>query len=72
MNRKAAAATVSDLIRLRDEYHEMAKRCKAEAANHYGEKKAELLGQARAYEAIWLDLNDMANGKGHPSARRRG
>jgi len=71
-NKKEVGATVSDLLRLRDEYHELAKRCKAEALKCRADKAAELRGQARAYEGVWLDLNDMINGKGHPSARRRG
>jgi len=71
-SKKGVGATVSDLQRLRDEYHEMAKRCKAEALKCRGDKAAELRGQARAYEGVWLDFDDMINGKGHPSARRRG
>jgi len=70
--KKAIGATVSDLVRLRDEYHEMARRCTAEAKRQHGEKAAGLRGQARAYEGVWLDMSDLINGKGHPSARRRG
>lgn len=71
-SKTGVGATVSDLLCLRDEYQAQAHRCKAEAANCHGEKAAGLIGQARAYESVWLDMNDMANGKGHPSARRRG
>ncbi|WP_282265956.1 hypothetical protein [Stenotrophomonas sp. PS02298] len=70
--KKEVVATVSDLTRLRDEYHDMARRCKAEAANARGEKAAHLRGMAAAYEGTWLDFSDMIEGKGHPSARRRG
>lgn len=72
MSKKNVVATQSDLIRLRDEYHAMAKNCKSEAAKVNGDKRMKLLGMAQAYEGVWLDFSDMANGKGHPSARRRG
>ncbi len=51
--KKEVVATVSDLTRLRDEYHDMARRCKAEAANGRGDKAARLLGMAAAYDGIW-------------------
>lgn len=72
MSNKKRAATVADMTRLRDEYHAMAHRCRDAAKEQRGDKAAELRGMAKAYEGVWLDMDDMANGKKHPTLRRRG
>lgn len=72
MNKKETAATVSDMIRLRDEYHAMAHRCREAAKTQRGDKAAELQGMAKAYGGVWLDMDDMAQGKKHPTLRRLG
>lgn len=71
MSARVPVCTASDLIRLREEYREMGRRCKDAKSAARGDKAAAFEGQARAYEACALDLNDLIEGRGHPSARRR-
>ncbi|HGM5448569.1 TPA: hypothetical protein ACKPYZ_000932 [Stenotrophomonas maltophilia] len=66
-----AGATEKDLANLRNEYLDLALRCRTEAKKLRGDRAAALEGQARAYAGCAADLFDLINGRKHPSARRR-
>lgn len=66
-----AGASEKDLLTLRNEYEQFALRCRTEAKRQRGDRAAALEGQARAYVGCAADLNDLINGRKHPSARRR-
>lgn len=69
MKRKPGA-TEAELLRLRNDYEARAQLCQEQAKKLTGDRAAALRGQARAYEGCASDLNDLALGREHPSARR--
>ena len=69
MKRKPGA-TEAELIRLRNDYEARARQCLAQAQLLTGDRAAALTGQARAYQGCALDINDLAQGREHPCARR--
>jgi hypothetical protein len=68
--KRKPGATEAELIRLRNDYEARARLCHSQAKTMTGDRAAALRGQARAFEGCALDLNDLAQGREHPSARR--
>lgn len=64
-----AMVKASDLVRLRNEYERLARDAESRVRQP-GKTGVVSSGQAHVYRAVAADLNDLINGKGHPSARR--
>ncbi|KAF1692747.1 hypothetical protein CSC62_14020 [Pseudoxanthomonas jiangsuensis] len=59
-----------DLVRLRDDYERMARQASEAARTADAARRPGLRAQARERSAIASDLNDLIEGRDHPSARR--